>query len=869
MAQDQTQLQGNGKDRPTHYIIYKHRIIPVAAEVKNGVLVQGQTGLPIPEPSGLPITPEDTPYTLAEKMAAHTQDVHRPLQAYRDADAALRSKYKRRFSDIDRETQPDEHAKLKTGYATEHAAIPAPGEKPRVIPAPKKTKPLYEILSDPLPVLTREEMQLLSTEQSISFLTKQQEFQIIRDLMELRPKAMSRNQDAERYINNQLAYYVQEGDVASFTKMLSGNSGRIIYDMAPNYLWVADGMSPFVDAIVTCAPALGRNMENSVLLRQLGQWAFNRNDVALIDRLDPKRESFDNRGTFHIAMSNLDFALRNNDRALLDKPGFQEDVMKIIRAPENQSLLAEALTYKRNIRMTEMFDPDRTHLQRYFDSDKRSWVSRCSRPEAEEQHGRRHASEMVLEYAIVMDDQKLLALIDPERELVGGSAGARIREKLAPKVSKAGAQEPREKYYKDIGIPHAIEVPQAAHHTEHPGFSRQVYEAVYKPIATAYVIEGADNAQEAACKLALLFETPDTALEFLRRRVEEKKKSKQPVHDALMISVPAGNEWHPKAWGKLLMAQGSGALDYLSLAPEIEKQIEISNNQLQGQRQFSVEKLKVKELERLSAEIEYPDSELDPEWTSTCQKMKPHVSRNGYLRGLDARKNIAKEDHIPDIGIIDGAAFGFPGYYMAKVPKNDPRLLVMGMLVDCCNHVDGETADMAVAAVTDPDGGCYALFKKSGNAPDMKNDRIMGKVSVFRGDMRRSTDARPYTDLVFNSWERVHVLTGVNDTSGKNIGEVFLAKAADAAIESAGKTKGMELIGNVNLGRNRDEFRSFARVNDPVRPRSAATASIDASTQYRVASSKLIQAQRVVSPGSPWASVAPAQGSYGYTGSAL
>lgn len=881
----------DGKTRPTHYILYKHRIIPVTAEVKNGVLVQAQTGLPIPEPSELLIEPEDTPYTLSKKLSDYAGEVNIRLKSYREAELALRAKYKRLFSDIDRKDQPEAHAQLRAKYEEEHAAIPALEEKPRFIHVHKKPKLLYEVLSDPLPVLTHDEMRLLFKDDSIKFLTRQAEMQTIMDLMELSPKSIHRNAEAKRYIHNLLAYYVQEGDLPAFTATLSGNKSKIIYNMHEHYLWHADSTDPFINAIITQAPS-HYNVQNSALLRSLRDRAYRYNDLTLLDRLDPERVTFDNPyNVFYVAIDHLDFALRNNDKKLLDKPGFLDDALNIIQSAENKDSLPRALINKHNAALTDLLDPDRAHLQRHFNYDKEQWVrdteqwiKSYSTGEVYRYTARSepYNAQAVLKYATATNDAKLLTLIDPKGELINSVAGVSIpstlwseKESLRREAAVTKESPPKkEKYYTDITTPLVIEKPDVpTDYVAHPGFSMKVYNAVYKSIATAYAIEGAENPQEATYKLALLFDTTDIALNFLRQRVMEKEGSKQPVHDAMLISVPEGTQWHPKAWGELIIAQGSEVLNYLALAPEIEAKIEKRNAQARRQDgesayQFSIEKLKLKQLSGFAMEIEYPNSELDPEWAYTCQKMNPKVSRWGYEAGLTARQNIAKEDHIPDIGIIDGSKLGFPEYYMAKVPKSDTRLLVMGVLVDCCNHVDGATADMALAAVTDPDGGCYALFKKSGSTTDIQNDRIMGKVSVFRGNTQRSADNRPYTDLVFNSWERVSALANVNRSDGKNIGEVFLAEAAESAIQSATKTKGMESIGQVNLGRNRDGFRSFKRIVNPVQSRSSATASEDANVQYEIASNKAIQRQRVATPTSGWVgSVRPNNSPFSNSGS--
>ncbi len=90
---------------------------------------------------------------------------------------------------------------------------------------------------------------------------------------------------------------------------------------------------------------------------------------------------------------------------------------------------------------------------------------------------------------------------------------------------------------------------------------------------------------------------------------------------------------------------------------------------------------------------------------------------------------------IPNIK-IDGASFGYEGYYLMKVPVMDEmhaaRAACLGKLTNCCQSLSGEAGEKcAIHGLTSPNGGFYVLCKGDINNPQVSDD-VIGQCWAWR-----------------------------------------------------------------------------------------------------------------------------------------
>lgn len=275
-------------------------------------------------------------------------------------------------------------------------------------------------------------------------------------------------------------------------------------------------------------------------------------------------------------------------------------------------------------------------------------------------------------------------------------------------------------------------------------------------------LEGNTGAEEHAYKLALLFGNYDDAVSWLSEETDPiRGLSRQPIHDSLLFTLPDSNDWEPRLWKELLERNGKGVFRYLPRARALEQYWkEIDGEKLAG---LSFGQLKIHDLAVLASKIQYEEWGEHPSFATFCAKIVPKVTERGFRLGLSALQQLAKspeviaEDRIPDVGIIDGESFGCPGYYLRKLQKSDESdmmlALTIGRFAHCCNHIDGATSTMAVAQVTSPYGGVYAIFPKLGGLIDPAAMPV-AKTTVWLGTGRgkgKGTD-KGREGLVFNQF---------------------------------------------------------------------------------------------------------------------
>jgi hypothetical protein len=105
----------------------------------------------------------------------------------------------------------------------------------------------------------------------------------------------------------------------------------------------------------------------------------------------------------------------------------------------------------------------------------------------------------------------------------------------------------------------------------HPSFSREVFDAIYPVLKLAYDLEGRkpNYGIDAAYKMAVIYETPETALEGIVSIMQGF--AARGVGSLLVFSIPEDNEWTPEAWRESLQQYGKKAAAVIEEAAFIEK----------------------------------------------------------------------------------------------------------------------------------------------------------------------------------------------------------------------------------------------------------------------------------------------------------
>lgn len=335
-------------------------------------------------------------------------------------------------------------------------------------------------------------------------------------------------------------------------------------------------------------------------------------------------------------------------------------------------------------------------------------------------------------------------------------------------------------------------------------FSPKVFKGMLPFALSACSLENNQGAIDYAYKLAVIFNNIGQATNYLEKWVPRVQGSKQPVHDVMLMPLPEADDYDTQAWANAALHYGPQVMQFFGNAVGVERQ-------LKSQGFVGVDAATPKQIEQAAKCQEYTNFQKNPAWGKLCAECG--VSNRVFELGLTILAHVKANNYTPNIGVIDGATIGHPGYYMKRLDADDPRNLLIGKMVDCCNHIDGgSTAQMAKAHVLSPDGACYVIFKeviKGVIAPD--SDKPVAKAT---GWMSRKNN------LVFNSWERLK--------GHENLCEPFLAAAAEVVLARYPN------IGKVLLGRNRDGVGSFTPVYRVETPCDPQTASDDSDTQYLV-----------------------------------
>jgi len=133
------------------------------------------------------------------------------------------------------------------------------------------------------------------------------------------------------------------------------------------------------------------------------------------------------------------------------------------------------------------------------------------------------------------------------------------------------------------------------------------------------------------------------------------------------------------------------------------------------------------------------------------------ISEERFNRVLDIFQTCdKKEDHLPFI-VIDGAdkAIDQSHYYFTKLPKDDPRGLILGKYTNSCQSIGGNAEAVAIHGMQSDDGGFYVIMKKSTEGKmDPYHDEIVAQSWAWLSEkdnlvfdsleLRRLSQAQPF-----------------------------------------------------------------------------------------------------------------------------
>lgn len=222
------------------------------------------------------------------------------------------------------------------------------------------------------------------------------------------------------------------------------------------------------------------------------------------------------------------------------------------------------------------------------------------------------------------------------------------------------------------------------------------------------------------------------------------KNDRNPFKNTPM-DLPPNIQWH--LWRPLIEKQGPKIFPVLRFAKKIERQIGRVPRTLSEMENALCHALFKKadehmELARLCIELNVTEEAVFDRCLE-LEKIK--------------RKANKKSDNLPDF-MIDGAEVGKPGYFLTKLPIDDPRSYLLGVITVCCQSVKGGDCVIersVIDALTRANNCFYVLIKarKStknkqplfvNNKLNHKFYKIIGEGYAWRSE---------FGNLTFDSWE--------------------------------------------------------------------------------------------------------------------
>lgn len=261
-----------------------------------------------------------------------------------------------------------------------------------------------------------------------------------------------------------------------------------------------------------------------------------------------------------------------------------------------------------------------------------------------------------------------------------------------------------------------------------------------------------------AFKIALLFSKPSLkeTIEAFSSYIKTHNYSHaaKPAHDALLypeIDPEDRSYWKLDSlpfWQQHIYKKGIVAAKLFKLAIAIEAKLERSPKDFQE----AVNTVKM---------ITYANASLYPELADLC--ISYFIDENTFDRCLEIEKNRKTEDNLPEV-IIDSETYcGYPGYYLIKLPIDDPRAYILGHITKCCQSIGAHSEKCVIDGITLKNNGFYVLLKAKNKSESHSLFQANKKIDYLHYTIIGQGYAwlSSTGNLTFDSWENLH--QGDND----------------------------------------------------------------------------------------------------------
>ena len=210
--------------------------------------------------------------------------------------------------------------------------------------------------------------------------------------------------------------------------------------------------------------------------------------------------------------------------------------------------------------------------------------------------------------------------------------------------------------------------------------------------------------RRSAFSLAVIFQNTERAEKYVDKWLE-KAEDDLDIKQTLHVTIPQHGVWTPHIWAERLLRFGPGELRHVKQADVLEDYFSTRE---------SIEGLSTFELNAYVAR-EYYQTDEHPAWA--MEAFEHGLDDEIFETGCEVLDDVKSAHALPFVR-IDGAKlpapYRNPNYELVQLAPEDPRNLMIGYHVNCCNHIaGGETADIAKAHVTDENVACYVIQRKA------------------------------------------------------------------------------------------------------------------------------------------------------------
>lgn len=103
--------------------------------------------------------------------------------------------------------------------------------------------------------------------------------------------------------------------------------------------------------------------------------------------------------------------------------------------------------------------------------------------------------------------------------------------------------------------------------------------------------------------------------------------------------------------------------------------------------------------------------------------LQHHHDESFFNRCLDISKEHKTKDNLPEV-VIDGKQAGHAGYYLVKLPVNDPHLFILGHLTNSYHSINNYRKECIIDALRQENNGYYVLLKSDSSQPPIIDGKL-------------------------------------------------------------------------------------------------------------------------------------------------